>query len=436
MRTADEIRAEMVAIANTSESLSAEQVIKYEALETELGSALATFDIKKREAAWSAPRVSLQPASVVQGSRDDGRYTFDRYLRGDVGAGKEIESYSSLGRDAVADGVAAGAKMIRWPRQEDSFESYAQTLTTTGGGYTVPVLTEKVMVKVTKAFGGISAQAAHINTGNGDPLNFPSIDDTANSSVIAAINAAPGSAGADLVFGQVAFSAFKYAATGTGQLGLKVPLELVQDSLFDITGLVTEMLGVRLARKMAADYATGVGTTAPSGLFNRTGVTVPPSVATTGLVQATANAQLQAFIHLLDPSYITENCVWIMNWATHGVINGFVDTTTRPLMTAYADAGLGNPPKYSLLGFPVIIDQGSPAFSLTSAANPGAANTGYAVFGDISEGFMIRDVQGIGIAVDPYTGIGSNQVLYFGYSRTDSQIRNAAAYTLLAGYHV
>ena len=171
------------------------------------------------------------------------------------------------------------------------------------------------MVKVKKAFGGISAQASHINTGNGDPLNFPSIDDTANTSAIAAINAAPGSAGADLVFGQVAFSAFKYAATGTGQLGLKVPRELVDDSLFDITSLVTEMLGIRLARKMAADYATGVGTTAPSGLMNRTGVTVPPSVATTGLVQATANAQLQAFIHLLDPAYVNESCVWIMNWA-------------------------------------------------------------------------------------------------------------------------
>jgi hypothetical protein len=49
---------------------------------------------------------------------------------------------------------------------------------------------------------------------------------------------------------------------------------------------------------------------------------------------------------------------------------------------------------------------------------------------------MIRDVQGIGIAVDPYTGIGSNQVLYFGYARTDSQIRNSAAYELLPGYHV
>jgi len=433
-RTADVIRVEMKVFEESPELLSSEQVQKYEALESELASFHATSEIKKRGAAYELPRVSLQPASVVQGSRDDGRYTFDKYLRGDMGAAKEIQSYS--GAPNLGDARLPGYKLLAWPREDQTFEQYAQTETTTGGGYTIPTLTEKVMIKVKKAFGGISAQASHINTGNGDPLNFPSIDDTANSSAIAAINAAPGSGGADLSFGTVAFTAFKYAATGTGQLGLKVPRELVDDSLFDITSLVTEMLGIRLARKMASDYAVGIGTTAPSGLMNRTGTTTGSSVASTGLVQATANAQLQAFIHLLDPAYINDSCVWIMNWLTHGIISGFVDSTNRPLMIPYASSGLGSPPAYSLLGYPVVIDQGLAAFSLTSAANPGSVNTGYAAFGDISEGFMIRDVQGVGIAMDPYTGIGSNQVLYYGYARTDSQIRNSAAYETLNGYHV
>lgn len=326
--------------------------------------------------------------------------------------------------------------MIRWPQAGQTPEAYAQTETTTGGGYLVPTLSPKVMVKVTKAFGGISELAEHINTGNGDPLNFPTLDDTANSSAIAAINAPPGSAGADLVFGTVTMGAFKYAATGTGQLGLKVPRELVDDALFDVTSLVTEMLGIRLARKMASDYAVGVGTTAPSGLYNATSLTNQTWVLSTGLVQATANQQLQAFIHNLDPSYITENCAWIMNWATHGVISGFVDSTNRPLMVSYSDAGLSEPMSFRLLGYPVKIDQGSPNFSLTAAASPAAVNTAYAAFGDINQAFLIRDVQGIGIAVDPYTGIGSNQVLYFGYARTDSQIKNAKAYELLPGYHV
>jgi HK97 family phage major capsid protein len=215
-----------------------------------------------------------------------------------------------------------------------------------------------------------------------------------------------------------------------------VPRELVDDALFDITSLVTEMLGIRLARKMASDYAVGIGSTAPVGLFDRTSLTNQTWVLSTGLVQATANQQLQAFIHNLDPAYVNENSSWVMNWGTHGVLMGFSDSTNRPLMVSYASSGLGIPPQYTLLGFPVKIDQAAPAFSLTAAASPAAVNVAYMAFGDIAEGFMIRDVQGIGIAVDPYTGIGSNQVLYFGYARTDSQIRNSAAYELLPGYHV
>jgi HK97 family phage major capsid protein len=413
-----------------------EEAEQYEKYEKGLKVALRDENILKRHEAWQAPRVSLRPPSVVQGNRDDGRYAFDKFLRGDKGAAKEIANYDASQGSREArdrDDVRAEAKLIRWAMSPN--ETYAQTETTTGGGYLVPTITENVMVKIRKAFGGISAKASHINTGNGDPLNFPTIDDTANSSAIAAINAAPGSAGADLVFGQVTLGAFKYAATGTGQLGLKVPRELLDDALFDVAALVTEMLGIRLARKMAADYAVGVGTTAPSGLYNATSVTTAARVLSTGLVQATANQQLEAFIHNLDPSYVDDNCVWVMNWATHGVISGFQDTTTRPLMQPYAQAGLGSPPAYTLLGFPVVIDQGSPAFSLTSAANPAAVNTAFLAFGNIGEAYLIRDVQGIGIAVDPYTGIGSNQVLYFGYARTDAKVKNAAAYELLPGYH-
>jgi len=432
-KTAEEIRVAMKAMEDRVDSLTDDELAQYEAWDKDLIRFSRKEAVSKGGQHWEAPRFSIQPPSVVKGTRDDGRYTFDKYLRGDMGAAKELASYS--GAPAVTDARLPGYKVLAWPHHNQTPESYAQTETTTGGGYLVPTLSPAVMVRVTKAFGGISALAAHINTGNGDPLNFPTLDDTANSSALAAINAAPASGGADLVFGTVTLGAFKYAATGTGQLGLKVPRELIDDALFDVTSLVTEMLGVRLARKMASEYAVGVGTTAPSGLYNATSTTTAAWVLSTGLVQATANAQLQAFIHNLDPSYVTENCSWIMNWATHGVISGFVDSTNRPLMVSYSDSGISEPMSFRLLGYPVKIDQGSPAFSLTSSANPANVNTAYAAFGDINQAYLIRDVQGVGIAVDPYTGIGSNQVLYFGYARTDAKVRNAAAYELLPGYH-
>ncbi len=440
-KTAEEFQSELNRIAKASDADPTNDalVAEYETIEAKALTFSKSQDLQKRNKVWNAPRVSIQPPSVIQGSRDDGRYTFDQFLRGDEVAAREIQSFdaSPYGRGHTA-ASEKGAKVMAWPvggEQADMVAKYAQTETTTAGGYLVPTVTAPIMVKITKAFGGLSAKARHLNTNNGAPINYPSIDDTANVGAQAAINAAPGSGGADLAFTQVTLGAWKYAATGTGQAGLKVPRELINDALFDVTSLVTEMLGVRLARQMAADYTQGIGTTAPVGLFHFSSVSTAAWVLSTGLVQATANQQLQAFIHNLDPSYVTENACWLMNWGTHGTMSGFVDSTNRPLMVPYASSGLGSPPAYTLLGFPVVIDQGCPAFSLTATANPVPVNKAYLAFGDLEQAFVIRDVQGIGIAVDPYGGLGTNDLLYYGYSRTDSAVQNASAYELLGGYH-
>jgi HK97 family phage major capsid protein len=438
LKSAAEFQAELdrVAKASDADPTNSELVAEYEALEAKAATFGKAGDLQKRHKMYNAPRVNITPPSVIKGSRDDGRYTFDQFLRGDPEAARELATFAEAPRPPGRAGEL-GTRALRWlganSDHEEMVAQYAQTETTTGGGYLVPTVTAPIMVKIQKAFGGISARAFHNNTNNGGPLNFPSVDDTANAGSGAAINAAPGAGGADLVFGQVPLGAFKYAATGTGQAGLKVPRELIDDATFDITGLVTELLGVRLARKMAAMYAQGVGTTEPNGLFHYVGDTTAPNG---GLVAATAVAQLNTIVHTLDPAYVDENCCWIMNWATHGVITGFQDSSNRPLFPSLLDAGLTGSLSGPLLGFPVVIDQGAPAFSLTAAAKPPAVNESYLAFGDINEAFVIRDVQGIGIAVDPYTGIGSNQVLYFGYSRTDSIVKNRSAFVLSGGYHV
>jgi HK97 family phage major capsid protein len=437
-RTAEELRVAMKAMEVRTDSLTHEEIEQYMGWDRDLSLFSGQSQVKEIGKRWEAPRVSIQPQSVIKGTRDDGRYTFDQFLRGDPVAARELASFGDVPERAPGRASELGTRVIRLPMAGTSDHAemvaqYAQSETTTGGGYLVPTVTAPdVLVKIRKAYGGISSKARHIQTNNGAPLNFPSIDDTANSAAVAAINAAPGSGGADLVFGTVSLSAFKAAATGTGQAGLKVPRELIDDANYDITGLVTEMLGVRCARKMAAWYAQGVGTTEPNGLFHYVGDVVALSG---GLVQATAVAQLQTIIHALDPAYVDGDLCWIMNWATHGVLAGFVDSTNRPLLQSNAQSGLNGGIGQSLFDYPVVIDQGAPAFSTTASAKPPAVNESYLAFGDINEAFVIRDVQGIGIAVDPYTGIGSNQVLYYGYSRTDSVMRARNAVVLAGGYH-
>ncbi len=286
----------------------------------------------------------------------------------------------------------------------------------------MPTTTLDRLVEITKAFGGLKNVAEVITTASGNPLNWPSIADTANSAVTSAEGVAAGSGGADLVFTQLTLGAFKYDASGTGNLGLIVSNELLQDSAFDVVSLVNRKIGTRLARKMANDYCVGTGTTMATGIFDVTG---DASQFTTGVITYVG---LQKMIHLLDPSY-RPGAVWVMNDDVASRIEQIVDGQSRPIMiptTSGISGGVqvtGN----TLLGYPVQIDQAAPAWINNYTA---VANTGFLLLGNVRESFIIRDVQGVTVLADPYGKMNINSVQYFGYARTDSKTQNRKAYVI------
>src|SRR5690606_291525 len=74
--------------------------------------------------------------------------------------------------------------------------------TDAAGGFTVP---ETMLTKITermKAFGGLAEHVETITTDSGEPIRWPTLDDTSNTGVIAAEGTAPATGGADLVFGE------------------------------------------------------------------------------------------------------------------------------------------------------------------------------------------------------------------------------------------
>lgn len=74
------------------------------------------------------------------------------------------------------------------------------------------------------------------------------------------------------MFSEKVLGAFKYVAPGAGNLPLRVSVELLQDSAFDIQGLVERKLGERIGRRQALDWVTGNGTIEPFGID--TGISV------------------------------------------------------------------------------------------------------------------------------------------------------------------
>jgi HK97 family phage major capsid protein len=392
--TVEEILAALQAIIDGAgtEPLTEEQVEQYEALEVKLQAAQKSAELRKRNAAYNVVRT---PAGVPTARRTEPE-SID----------KAFSSYLRTGR---------GNADLAGLRSNDP--QMAQAVgTDAAGGYLVPDIMRDKIIERLKAFGGIAGAAEEITTSGGEILRWPTLDDTGNAGVIAAEGTAPASGGADLVFGEKILGAFKYVAPGAGNLPLRVSVELLQDSAFDIEALVQRKLGERIGRKQAVDFVGGAGTTLPFGITTGTAAT---AVTAGGLTYG----KLVTLVHTVDPAYRMD-AKWAFNDATLALIEGIVDTTGRPILND-ANAGIATGPQNkTLLGYPVIIDQAFPNYLDASAAKWG-------VFGDIKSGYVIRRVKDLTLIVNPYARANEGQVEYVLWARADAVVQDPNAYRVL-----
>lgn len=386
--TVEDILAALQAILDEagSEPLTDEQVERYEELEGKLERTRKSEEIQKRNAAYHA----VNPVGVHVGTakKDDTlERAFDAYMR---------------------TGQA----------NQDIVELRAQSVgTASAGGYTVPEVFRQKLVERVKAFGGVASNAEEITTASGGDMPFPTLDDTGNSGVIASEGTAPGSGGADLVFAEKTLKAFKYVAPGASQLPLRVSVELLQDSAFDIEGLVRRKLGERIGRKQAADWVNGAGTTLPFGVTTSGG----PSKT---FAEDVTYAELVDAKHAVDPDYREGgSCKWYFNDTTLATIEKLVDSNGRPLLSQSTD-GISGAPALMLLGHPVVVDQ---AFA-TSTADSGNI---FGAFGDLRQGYVIRRVKDLTLIVDPYTRANEGQVQYTLWARADGLVQDPYSFALL-----
>lgn len=393
--TVEEILAALQAIIDEADAaggeLSDAQVARYEELETQLKIRQKTEELRTRHEGYTKPATAKVTPGHVSTKKDDTLVrAFDSYLRTGI-ANQDITHLR-----AQSEG------------------------TNSAGGYIVPDEFRQKLVERRKAFGGIGNVAESFSTGDGRPVEWPTLDDTANSATIVAENAAPASGGADLVFGTATLGAYKYVATGAGNTPLKVSNELLQDAAFDVQGLVARKLGERIARAQAPDLVSGSGSSEPKGIV--TGRT--PVELNGGLTYA----NLLSVVHSVDPAYRESNCRWAFNDSTLQALRGVVDGNGRPLLID-ANAGIeGSPGGLTLLGYPVTIDQAFPTFNATDDTVLAG------VFGDLREGYVVRNVKDVTVFVDPYTAAGNGQVAFHAWARMDATQQNTAAYSVFSGF--
>jgi HK97 family phage major capsid protein len=396
VRTIDEITSAMTALVDgaANRSLTDDEVAQYEGMEKELKASQATEQIRTRNAAYNVVRTPAGVPARVTPS-DDGRTDLDR-------------AFANYLRTGIANQDIAGLRVTN-AQGEGS---------TTAGGYLVPSGFRQKLVEVRKSFGGFAAETDSFDTGDGAPIEYPTIDDTANVGDITAESAAITS-GNDLVFGTVTVGAYKYTSAGAGSnLPLRVPVELLQDSAFDVESLVARKLGERIARKQAAHWVTGTGSGQPKGIL-ASSLTQDNDLDVADVIDYD---DIMDTYDLLDAAY-EPNAKWLMKKNTWSQIRGIVDLNGRPLVQD-ALSGITGSPEKRLLGFPVIIDEGVPTLSSAGITFPVA-------FGDFREAYVIRRVSGLVVVANPYTRAANGEVEFSAWERADGNIQNRGAYMIV-----
>lgn len=242
--------------------------------------------------------------------------------------------------------------------------------------------------------------ATVLRTDSGENLLVPKTTSYGSAALVA--EAGP-IAEDDPQFAQVTVGAYKF-----GQL-IQISRELIEDSAVDILGFLARSAGRALGTVTGTYYVTGTGSSQPQGIANS------PTAGVTGAVNATPTITVDNLIDLYHSvvSGYRANGYWVMDDATAAYLRKIRDDS--------GGAGVGN-----LLWQPGLT-AGAPdtLFGRPVVTDPNMADmaaSAYSIaFGDFSEYFVIRDVDGIRFERSDDFAFANDLVTFRALLRTDSR---------------
>lgn len=322
---------------------------------------------------WSVEDTKVYDANMAEIEAIDARIDREQRL-----LDKEAEKAFQIAEhelERIAGGERAMTKEIRqafnkWMADgvreisADEFGLIRNTLsTTTGsqGGFTVATTISSDLVDTLKDYSGIMQVAEIVRTGQGNPMNFPLSDGTAETGELIGENTT--ATGADPVFGTVALNTFKYSSKV-----IAIPFELLQDTTIDMEPFLRNRLKQRLGRIINTHGTTGTGSGQPNGLVTAS------TVGKVGLAGQTLTIIYDDLVDVIDAVDIAYQqpgrCKWMFGQSLRKVIRKIKDTSGRPIWTPSYEAGLTTGYGDELLGYPIQInnDMPVPAVSAKSLA--------------------------------------------------------------------
>lgn len=302
---------------------------------------------------------------------------------------KAFERYIRYGKGELA------------PEERAILREY-RDVTTTGasgnvaGATMIPQQFLTTLIDAQKLVGNtVSVVAKKVTDNNGAPIKVALSNDTGNSLTTLTLE--------DTVLTEQdpAFSGFTMQTDTVATL-VKVSIQELEDSYFDLNAWLREKFGIRYYRGLEYLITNGNASNVASIV---TGATLGANVAA---ASGPVFSDFVACYGSQDPAYIP-NSKWLFSSVTRAYIMGLKDNYGRPLFIVSPNSGTLD----QILGCPVVMNQ-----VLPSAVNVSTTATATGIlFGDFEQGYLLRTDGGISILRLDERYADSLMVGFIGYSR-------------------
>ena len=297
--------------------------------------------------------------------------------------------------------------------------------TTTLGGYFVPQGFVYEVEEALKYYGPMLETSEIMDTATGQPLPYPTDNDTTNQGEI--VGEGVQVSEQDATIGHVLFGAFKFSTKM-----VKVSLELIQDSAFDMPTYLQKKFAIRLGRILNNKFTLGAGTTEPLGIVtavvaNNAAAQTTPAYGT-GLVAAGAStndggaetgatsigsSDLTNLEHTVDPLY-RRGASYMMHDQTLRFLKTLLDKYGRPLWKPGVSVGAPD----TINGYPYWINNDMAQI---------ATGNKTMLFGDLKK-YLVRRVKELGVLTLNERFADYGQVAYIGFARYDGNLLDAGTH--------
>jgi HK97 family phage major capsid protein len=286
-------------------------------------------------------------------------------------------------------------------------------------GFFVPVGFINRIEEALKYYGPMLSAGAGLpeimDTATGQPLPFPTDNDTAVVGEL--IGEGVSVTGADASLGQIILGAYKFSSKL-----VKISIELLQDSAFDLESWLARKFANRLGRVLNTYMTTGTGTNQPKGIMVAA-VAGPTALGSSSNDGTSAGANtigsddMIALEHSVDPLY-RPGARYMFHDTVLQALRQVKDKYGRPLWMP----GVINGAPDTINGYGYSINNDMDQLQTVAASPKVSKNT--VVFGQLSK-YVIRRVKDMSILRLEERFAEYGQIAFLGLARYDGNLLDA-----------